>query len=471
MKQKQIGFLLLLVFSLLLRIFFLFVRQDMWHDASFTVLFSQKPLPYILSGNDTHPPLYYLVIKLFLFLSTNEFFLRSTSILFWILFFIAVGKLSGEMFGKKATLFVLVLISISPTLIFYSLELRNYMMGMFFVVMQYLFFNRMKNATTKKNLLLFILFSCLMVYTHYYTVLIFLVEALLCVFYYKKNKELAINFLFSSVLVAIASSFLLFYLWMSLGKLQSFWFKKITLWSLISTLHYQFWLPETINISHFIFLPLVFIIALVSQRTKIKYELLMIFTIPVLFMWLVSHLIPIYHHRFFLFFSFALYMLFGGLFSEILNTENKKKAVGLCLIFILFIALSLSSVIKMKDTLPKEIYKSQKKLKQMIRTNDKVVFVHTSPFSQTPYKYYFMGYQNIKHLLRTDLTERERFTAGGSVISENEILTESRFISLTNYILVTDNKTFDIYKNKLGYNLDNIIFDDGGLVVYDGKKY
>ena len=463
------------ILGLIIRIFFLFMPRDMWHDTAFTYLYSIKNISYIIASNDVHPPFYYLIIKPLISISSNEIFLRSSSIIFYIFFFYAVLTILNKFYKFNSydvytKLITLSLISFSPTMIYYSLELRNYMLGMFFVASQVYFFLKMKYYYYKSDEKYFIIFTILMLYTHYYTAFALLVEALyiiiLCF-----NEKYFIKYGLKKFIVTYSISFiasvpLIIYFFKTLPKMQSMWFKNIDFISLLSTFTYQFFVfPEMLNsIILLIFISIFFYLINIYWKQKRQLFFLSLFSVPVILLWLISQITPVYHHRFFLFYAFALYIVIArGLAKGLIH--KYKFYISIILIGV-FISTLFFGIYTYNENEEKELYESQKFIKHLFsyiekqNFNKEYVFIHESPFSQTPYKYYFRDY-NLEHYLLTNLTKKERFTAGGSVIENYEIINKKDLDKFKDKIFIQSKENYKYQES------DIIIYDNGGLFIYD----
>jgi len=455
-KQSHFFQITLLVFfyAIFFRISKLFEPYDMWHDASFTVLFSQEPIKYILTGNDVHPPLYYLIMRLFLLISDNEVYIRLTSVLFFSIFFWLLFNFLNKRFTQLTTIFTLMILSFSTTMIFYSLEPRNYMLGMIFVLLQVDSF--LKDIMNGKKILSgkFILYSTLMIYTHYFTVFILLSEFLYII--YMKKKELILKFIHNLGYILLLSFYLIIYFLVSFYKVESMWFDKIDFVSLISTFSYMIHLPDLLNLSViFLFIgTLPFLLHFLIRRERNKFYLIILLT-PIIFVFLISQFHPLYHHRFFLFYSFAFYIIIAKTITYyFLNLKGYYQNV-LFVIFIIAVVLINSFTLTLyDDSMDRELYEAQLELKEEIFfKNKEVIILHTSPFSQTPLKYYMRDY-NVKNLLKTNLTKRQLFSAGGSVIKDYEIVNQVE----GKHFVVTESSKYDSGR---------IIYTKGGLIVYE----
>ena len=452
---------LIFVVGVVMRIMLLFQPNDMWHDASFTYLFSQEPVSYILDSNDVHPPLYTLFMKLMISMSSNEFFIRATTLITYIAFFFVLYKFLKKNCSSLTTLITLVLISLSPTMILYSIEPRNYMLGMVFVIAQVFFFKTYLETGDTKQGYFYVLFSILMLYTHYFTVFVLVVEGLYLL--YKHRLKLMTIFLEAFILIGFLSIPLIIYFLRTLPKVHSMWFKDITLISFISTLSYQLFPPDTLSSAHAIFFILFICLWIASFRLKhhpiFHY---MMFFIPVVIVWAISQIHPLYHHRFFLFYSWAFYILIAQVIE--IYIQNKKwnwiaYIFGGVLVTLLFI-----SFLGLPATLPTELNEAQQQLKNVLDKDSKYAFIHQSPFSQTPMKYYFRDWKTF-HFLNTTLTKKQRFTAGGSVIKDWEILNSNDKVYCYDGCIFVEAKANQIF------DADDIIYyDNGGLIVYGRKR-
>ena len=436
------------IIGLVLRLILLFSQQDMWHDASFTVLFSEMPLEYIVDSNDVHPPLYYIYLKAVLLFSDDELWIRFSSIMLWGAFFYWFNKFLFRNFNGMRRYISLLFITISPTFVYYSLEPRNYILGLVFVAINLYSFFEINKGIDKRTL--FVVSSILMLYTHYFTVFVLIVEAFFIII---KQKDKIKNYVVDFIFIWAVSLPVLFYIFRTLPKLEAFWFKDITLWSFFSTISFQFWFPDTVTAINIICLIMFGVLLLFINKRNMF--LVALFFVPIIFTWMISQVHQIYHHRFFLFYAPAIYILIGDGMQRFYYSEKFFKNVFMILLFFLSIGVFLTSNARMIDALPDEIHDSQKFLKEhYIDENETTFIVHVSSFSSTPYNYYFRDY-NVLNFLKTNLTERQLFTAGGSVIPDWSIINNT--IDFKQYYLVTHNVMLD----------EKQIWNEGGLRIYD----
>jgi uncharacterized membrane protein len=151
-----------------------YITRGFWGDESWTALISQRPIPEMLrvTGEDFHPPLYYLLVhwwgSLFGF---SEFGIRSLSLLFFSLIQ-AVTYLMTSFLGldKRYRMMVVTLTLLSPILFTYAFEARAYTLLTFLsVASSYAFWQiRTLPDAQKKWSIIYLILAALSVYAHYY---------------------------------------------------------------------------------------------------------------------------------------------------------------------------------------------------------------------------------------------------------------------------------------------------------------
>jgi mannosyltransferase len=132
--------------------FFLIGKKSIWLDEAYSIAITQRSLIDLLRMTvltDSHPPLYYLLLKTWLLFSESEAWARSLSAFFSILSIPVMYLLVREVYqDKKAGLLGASLLAFSPFQIWYAQEARMYSALTFFVLASAFFFFRAleKNA-------------------------------------------------------------------------------------------------------------------------------------------------------------------------------------------------------------------------------------------------------------------------------------------------------------------------------------
>ncbi len=136
-----------------------------WDDEIYTIKITElnSPLGLLLS-DPGNPPLYFILFKIFRLLIQNSDFWRVSSVIFGSIFNIAFYIYIKKVLNKNSAQIALFIMSINIVMIYFSQELRCYMLLMLFSVLSSLFlFN-----FNKKNKLYYFISSMALLYTHFY---------------------------------------------------------------------------------------------------------------------------------------------------------------------------------------------------------------------------------------------------------------------------------------------------------------
>lgn len=131
--RVQIGMIILMSVCLLPILF----KPCIWYDESFTINIVRKPLSELLriTALDVHPPLYYLVVKLFVgVLGDHIWVYHLPSLLFYIALLILTALFFSKYFDARMSLLVTAAFCSLPNMIKYALELRMYSMSMLLIL-------------------------------------------------------------------------------------------------------------------------------------------------------------------------------------------------------------------------------------------------------------------------------------------------------------------------------------------------
>jgi uncharacterized membrane protein len=407
-KEHQVSYLLLWL-SIAIRM--MFINRDVFIDEAFSYFYSKMPFLFIISGNDTHPPLFYLILKPFsLLFGNNIIMLRLLPLFVWILFFVFTYNFVSERHGKQVAIYTMAFLSLSPTMIFYSTNLRMYMLLLLFMVLNFWAYFRFLDNPNKKTAIIYAITCLLVLYTHLFGALFLAVEAIYAFCKKVPFKWLILGygvtyFGFLPQALVTANVYL---------NHPSFHFAKTSLISLISTYSYMFSLP---NKTIWLFLIFLLALAIFLVFYKIKPEIrkygfyyaCLLIPIPI---FLLSKLTGIYHHRFFLPMVIPLYILIAILTDKIAlksgATQEQDFILGMFVVALLFtITLSSTEIFK---------YNDQQIIIDAEKMNPNIPIIHPYAITYLPYKFYFENSPN-----RTNyLWQMPDFTFGSSVITEKD---------------------------------------------------
>ena len=184
------GIVLILIFSLVIRL--IGVNQSLWLDEAISVNVAKMPITSIVKNFsivDFHPPSHYFFLNLWIKLfGDGVIVMRISSILFSLIMVYLVYKIGKEIKNKKFGLWAGLLTGVNPLLIYFSQELRMYMMVVMLLVGAIYFFIRLNKKVNWKNILGFNLLIGLSFLTFYGSV--FLIGAMFLYWLFKKKFKL-----------------------------------------------------------------------------------------------------------------------------------------------------------------------------------------------------------------------------------------------------------------------------------------
>lgn len=191
-----------LIFSLASILRLKYFNDGMWADEWGSFYVSNPNLSFYknyenIISIEGGSPLYFILLRLWHFFlgyhyEISEFF----SYIFGVGLIFLLWIFSKQIFDNNYyRLFVLLLISLNPFLIYYSGEVRFYSCFVFFVILNIIFFLRFfkKNFITNKYTILYCLSSLLMISTHLFGFLVLFSQFIFVLV----KKKLSLNFLFN----------------------------------------------------------------------------------------------------------------------------------------------------------------------------------------------------------------------------------------------------------------------------------
>jgi len=202
---------------------FLGVFQSFWLDEATTGIVVRnlnfKNIIFDFGRNDFHPPLYYLIVKVWsIFFGTSEIAIRFVSIIFSLLTVYFTYKLGKLIFNETVGVISALFLGIAPLQLYYSHEARMYSMASLFSVLAAFYF--FKFLKSKKNnifdLTVYAFVISILFLTDY--VSIFILVSFFVILFFSKNKN-STRYLF------VISHFLLlvtFLVWYPIFKNQIF---------------------------------------------------------------------------------------------------------------------------------------------------------------------------------------------------------------------------------------------------------
>jgi len=216
-KEKKF-FLGIILFGLVLRVLFINKSNGLWYDE--IIMYNQacKAFPFGVIhetlANDVHFPLYQLILSIWIkVFSSNDIVLRLFSVLVGIVTVVAAFFVGKEMKDEKLGNIFAFLVAVNSTLIFYSQEVKFYIMLAMFSCIGLWALIRMKNKNDILGYIVYILSSVGIIYTFTIGALyVFAQFVTFCVYLFLKNRKLIKKFLFSNLVLSVLILPLIFYL-------------------------------------------------------------------------------------------------------------------------------------------------------------------------------------------------------------------------------------------------------------------
>ena len=199
--SKKESLLLFLVFILCLSIRIAFITQkNLWFDEVFSWHISIDSFYEIIvrTSNDIHPPLYYFILKLWMFFFGDSVTaLRLLSAIFASLSVFFIYPLARKVLNPSYSFIVLILYCISPLNIYYSQEVRMAAMNLFLNLGSVFFLikltdsgiykDKIRKLISRADFYMFVLFTSAAIYTHYFSFFIITAEIIYIIIIYRKD--------------------------------------------------------------------------------------------------------------------------------------------------------------------------------------------------------------------------------------------------------------------------------------------
>ncbi len=303
-NQKKI-FLSIVFLSLFLRLLFIDKQTGFWHNEM--VMYNQAcesfPFGIIKAAvqSDVHFPLYQIFLAIWMkIFSNNDIVIRLFSVLMGIITIIFAFLTGKEAKDEKTGNIFAFLTAINSVLIFYSQEVKFYIMLAMLTSMSLFFITKIKN---KNNLLCnigYVLSNLAIIYT--FTIGILYVFAQFIIFFIyimKTDKKIIKSFIVSNLILFILSCPFVFYILFNLDKYESAsWIFTSNIFTLFVLLQ-NYFSPALIAVYNnpviyiptlallpviFIYLPVLIFLYAIYRGIKEDKFARFIFLIPVLFL-------------------------------------------------------------------------------------------------------------------------------------------------------------------------------------------
>lgn len=336
--KKKIMFLLLIVFIIIN--FLIFVPKFIFGDEAWSAKISSMGFLSSIQNslNDFHPPLYHLILSLFLYIfPSNEILLKILSIIFGVLtLYIILFKLN-EFLGEEEAQYLSILITCSPFFLYITTIVRMYSLALLLSSLSLFFFFKILNEERKYKIH-FIISNILMMLTHHLTIPLFFIES----FYFliKKKWHLVLTSVICGALYSPFSYIFLIQVRRRLG-LQRGW-GNITLENFFSDFFsFLFFNSKGTHFLLILFFIFLLILGFIKYKNDKKvFILFYFFSYFLMFLIITKILGSLYFHYISLIIIPSYYLLVEGVFFF----KKHKEKILIFLIIFLFVFTPFSFI-------------------------------------------------------------------------------------------------------------------------------
>jgi len=155
-------------------------KESIWLDEATSILIARLNLSSVVAwaAGDIHPPLYYLALHFWLRFGETEFAVRALSAVLGILTVVVTYALAQELFGPRVGVYAALLLALSPLHIVYSQEVRMYaMVTAWSLLASYLMLLALRRQRWQ-YWLGYVICGVLSLYTHYFALFVLLFQGL-----------------------------------------------------------------------------------------------------------------------------------------------------------------------------------------------------------------------------------------------------------------------------------------------------
>jgi uncharacterized membrane protein len=197
----------IVLFAFLLRLWGL-GSESAWIDEAYSISLAKHSLVQIIVGTaaDQHPPLYYLLLHFWLQLGSSVYYARFFSLIIGVFNVFQALQFGRKLAGVGPALSVGVLLAVSPLHIWYSQEVRMYiLLATLITASTSLLWDCLHG---KNRWWLYGLTSVLAIYTQYFAFFVLLAHAFLVPIWIWKRREMKVALLWCGTMFIVVLAFL-----------------------------------------------------------------------------------------------------------------------------------------------------------------------------------------------------------------------------------------------------------------------
>jgi uncharacterized membrane protein len=350
-SEDKLGIILFIIgiIFLIITTYIGLTKIGLWYDEFYSIAISKLSVSEIidLGPRDVHPLLYYFIfkgfLKIFTFLDAAVVGKIVSLVPIYLIGLLSITKVRKNFGYLTAGIFFLC-ITTMPQLMIYSVEIRMYTWGLFFVTASFIYMYEICKNPNLKNWSILTFLTICSAYTHYFSAIAsFGIYLVLLIYLIKNNKEQLKNWFISAIISVIA---FLPWIFVVLGQIATFkedyWIAPITFNTLVSYVYFilspaEVFIPANELVSPTILGSIMLILfAYLVYKVRDKYAIegiLVFITVPIIGVLTSIIVNPFFHQRFLIPAVGCLWLSFSVLLSKIY--ENKKIFyIILCVILI-----------------------------------------------------------------------------------------------------------------------------------------
>lgn len=182
--------------------------ESFWLDEVTSILLARSDIPTLIraTAQDIHPPVYYVLLHLWLRLGEGEFMARALSALVGVISIALIYRLGASLFGNGAGATSALLLAASPLHIWYAQETRMYILVTLWTLAGSYWLWRALQRGRWWQWLAYALCMALGLYTHYHAIFVLLFQNLFVAFCWlcsHDRRQLARIWLLADAVIAL----------------------------------------------------------------------------------------------------------------------------------------------------------------------------------------------------------------------------------------------------------------------------
>lgn len=422
------------------------LKQSVWFDEAYSILLAKQSWEQLLylTSIDTHPPLYYLLLKAWAAVfGWSELALRSLSVLALGGSILVGGLLVRRLFGVKAALIAVAMMVLSPFLLRYGFEIRMYALGSLIgVAATYVLVMAVQARQATEQVRYYALYALLValgMYTLYYMALLWIAHLLWLVWMEWRRSRSVARLIRAPWVLAFLGAVVLFLPWLPTflkqlnnGALAPI-AQPLSVENLLGIVSFNFAYQPTWQLSPVGSLLIVFVVCAVTYFAIQAYKVIspkqrpylillgLYMSVPILVLALVSLQRPMYVER------YLAHVTIGGLLFigvAIALATSKKASKRVWLAAGLLFAILLSGAVHMAQIGNYNFQRAQQPAAQQAsvsvdRCDDRTAVVAGDPYVAIELAYYLPSCQIYFY------SEYDTLTGGYAPLSNSPLRVEN----------------------------------------------